>query len=59
MLLQEYGFEHGSKAPLRFFIKEYHLDILPLDSDLISLYIPTAFKVCGIEVATALTSLSP
>ena len=46
---QDYGFEHGSTVPLHFVITEYHLDILPLDSDVISLDIPTAFMVGGWE----------
>lgn len=42
---QDLGLEHGSRSPVQFFITEYHLDILPLDSDVLSLDIPTAFKV--------------
>ena len=43
--LQDLGLEHGSRSPVQFYINEYHLDILPLDSDVLSLDIPTAFKV--------------
>lgn len=42
---QEYGFVHDSKAPIEFYIQEYHLDMLPLDRDVITLDIPTAYKV--------------
>ncbi|CAI8023194.1 Vacuolar protein sorting-associated protein 33A [Geodia barretti] len=42
--LRDLGLEHGSRSPVQFYINEYHLDILPLDSDVLSLDIPTAFK---------------
>ena len=42
---QEYGFVHDSKTPIEFYIQEYHLDMLPLDRDVITLDIPTAYKV--------------
>ena len=42
---KEYGLEHGNKVPIGFYIEEFHLDMLPLDNDLLSLDINTAFTV--------------
>ena len=38
---------HESRVPIVFNIDEFHLDMLPLDQDLISLDINTAFSVSG------------
>ena len=44
---QEYGLTHNMRVPIGFSIEEYHLDILPLDHDVISLDINSAFTVSG------------
>ena len=46
---QEYGLTHNMKVPMGFYIEEYHLDMLPLDHDVISLDINSAFTVSSGE----------
>ena len=45
VILQSLSLVHGQKSPFTFNITEFHLDLLPLDQDLISLDIATAFTV--------------
>ncbi len=43
--LQESGLHHDSKGPIQFFVDEFHLEMLPLDHDVISLDLHSAFTV--------------
>ncbi len=45
MYTQEFGLEHDTHVPVEFRIMEFHLDLLPLDSDVLSLDMPSAFTV--------------
>ena len=43
--LQEYGLNHEAKVPFQFFIQEFHLEMMALDHDVISLSLNSAFTV--------------
>ncbi len=43
--LQEYGFQNDARVPFQFSIDEVHLEMLPLDHDVITLDIHNAYLV--------------
>ncbi|XP_064392951.1 vacuolar protein sorting-associated protein 33A-like isoform X2 [Halichondria panicea] len=41
--LEESGLYHDSKGPIQFFVDEFHMEMLPMDHDVISLGLNSAF----------------
>lgn len=48
---QEHGYKDESRHPIIFNIEEFHLEMLPLDQDLISLDMNSAFTVCAFALS--------